>query len=712
MEAFAATVTPHVSELRNFRRPCPCSSVECGSVSTGAVGFLPGLQGLKPLPSLHLFNRLSLNPKINCCRTELPHLKGCRWLQCSGISDGKSRQTIGACQCKRRKCLSRIRTSKGFGQLVHEGFVYRRRCMSTLAGQVHLARINSDRYLGGDQSPWRRHISIIARCEAADSGEVFASTGKSQKINGHNGAGYKDAGDSPDGSFDTLSFGAEGPIKGAVEESIASGSSGSSDLKSTSQSLETQKEDSSIAHLGELLHFAEADLENARIDSARLEENARMVAEKAIALKDQAVDAEGAAESARLRLKTLLADESAAELALQVAKLAFAAAGSQAKFAEDSLEQACRIADHKSAVTAAEIVEGSGNNNTKAKCEKLADSALVTVDLNTDKTIAERVQGPAESNAKETVLSEESAAISETTFKENTLQAAQAELVACEKDLAKSEAELFRIQHAIQELQAEVTMLSEVALRARAIAAAADEDVATAMSMAEKAVALELEAAQKLNDAEIAALKAESHAADAVEVAATSELTEKLAIKATKTAETFSQEEKVNIEMLTYEVDARPSTSNIVEDEGKSLILDDAAKEALKASPSEEVVTESNGSAKQGSPDLFDAERKAEDLSAESRRLDFLFLREGESEKVKAASPQLKKVEMLKDMGDSGVPKACTKKSSRFFPASFFSLDDGEEFSPKSVFSGIFVTLKQIFPTLVVGLLLVGAGYV
>jgi hypothetical protein len=77
---------------------------------------------------------------------------------------------------------------------------------------------------------------------------------------------------------------------------------------------------------------------------------------------------------------------------------------------------------------------------------------------------------------------------------------------------------------------------------------------------------------------------------------------------------------------------------------------------------------------------------------------------------------QTKKLETQKDLtrdNAPSAPKTSMKKSSRFFPASFFSSSTDEiDYSLASVFNGLVESAQNQLPKLIVGLLLIGAGCV
>jgi len=55
-------------------------------------------------------------------------------------------------------------------------------------------------------------------------------------------------------------------------------------------------------------------------------------------------------------------------------------------------------------------------------------------------------------------------------------------------------------------------------------------------------------------------------------------------------------------------------------------------------------------------------------------------------------------------------PKSSTKKSSRFFPASYFSTDDEGEFTPSMVFSEFATVIRAQLGKVVIGAALLLAG--
>lgn len=83
---------------------------------------------------------------------------------------------------------------------------------------------------------------------------------------------------------------------------------------------------------------------------------------------------------------------------------------------------------------------------------------------------------------------------------------------------------------------------------------------------------------------------------------------------------------------------------------------------------------------------------------------------DSDNEKGKASISQSKKQEAPSK--EPSIPKSSTKKSSRFYSASYFSSGDEAEFSPSMVFSGLASAIKEQLVKVVVGMALVLAGYV
>ncbi|KAK4411364.1 K(+) efflux antiporter 2, chloroplastic [Sesamum angolense] len=261
----------------------------------------------------------------------------------------------------------------------------------------------------------------------------------------------------------------------------------------------------------------------------------------------------------------------------------------------------------------------------------------------------------------------------EESSEEEALLAALQEIKECQDCLANCEAELRRVQIRKEELQKELDRLNVVAEQAQINASKAEEDVANIMLLAEKAVAYELEAAQRADDAEIALQKAEKNLVVLID-------TVDSAVEGT----------------VAEEVSQGSSADGVVEEHQKLAAEVAELPEPLLDSHLEE-------------PSLSDESDK------ENGKLTVELLKETEVDAEKLKTMQSKIQEMQKESTrDSSAftsPKALVKKSSRFFSASFFSFAaDGEEFTPASVFHGLVESARKQLPKLVLGSLLVGAG--
>ncbi|KAL1134755.1 hypothetical protein V6Z11_A12G126200 [Gossypium hirsutum] len=263
---------------------------------------------------------------------------------------------------------------------------------------------------------------------------------------------------------------------------------------------------------------------------------------------------------------------------------------------------------------------------------------------------------------------------------------AQNEIRECKEKLENCQAELRHLQSKKGELQKEADRLNEVAEKAQMDALKAEEEVANIMLLAEQAVAFELEATQHVNDAEIALQKAEKSLSNMI-------------------VETVEQQ--VSAEETVIEEEISPGGPNdvFVERERDALINGGM----VVAEPTADIIS---GKARKSSEDI----KQFDDLSDhENGILGLDSPTEAEIEAEKSKSVQSKKSESQKELTRETSPpnssKSLLKKSSRFFPASFFSFaDDGTEFTPLSVAQSLLESARKQIPKLVVGVLLLGAG--
>lgn len=408
---------------------------------------------------------------------------------------------------------------------------------------------------------------------------------------------------------------------------------------SREEGQEEEVEVPSVDELRELLQKAIKELEVARLNSTMFEEKAQRISETAIALQDEVANAWNDVNSSLDAIQEIVNEECIAKEAVQKATMALSLAEARLRVAVESLEAA------------------KGGNDS--------------------------LEGSRESDGENNIGGEE-----------KTLLVAQEEIKKCEENLTSCEAELRRLQSKKEELQKEVDRLNEVAEKTQLNALKAEEDVANIMLLAEQAVAFELEATQRVNDAEIALQRADKSLS-------ISHLDHPEAIQGQALIDEAVVEEESMIQGVSdYAPVERDSDVPV---DGDSLGTKPLPPDSQlgKSSQSSEYLNQSG--------DLSDHENGKLSLDSPKEA-------ELEAEKSKNVV-QTKKQDMQKDLTKEtspfNAPKALLKKSSRFFSASFFSFTaDGSELTPASVFQGLMESARKQLPNLVVGLLLFGAGYV
>ncbi|KAJ8748937.1 hypothetical protein K2173_013374 [Erythroxylum novogranatense] len=392
----------------------------------------------------------------------------------------------------------------------------------------------------------------------------------------------------------------------------------------------------SLEELRELVQKAMTELEVARLNSAIFEEKAQRFSETAIALKDEAADAWDKVNLTLDMMQDFLNEEGVATEAVQKATMTLSLAEARFMVALESSEIKMGLPDEE---------DGSSDSDTEA------------------------VAGG----------------------ENEALLAAQKDIHECQRNLMNCEAELSRIQTKKEELQKEADRLNEIAKKAQMNALKAEEDVANIMLLAEQAVAFELEAAQRVNGAEIALKRADkslvNSIADTLEAVQGYVSGEEAALE----DDNVGGGSKVADEK---EIDLSISSDDLVGETSRDRLSNQASQRTEELSHSDDLSDQENG----------------------KPNLDSLKDAEVESEKSKGGV-QTKKLEMQKDLTREGSPsqpnspKASLKKSSRFFSASFFSFDvDGKEFTPALLFQGIMDSARKQLPKLVLGLLLFGGG--
>ncbi|RDX99798.1 K(+) efflux antiporter 2, chloroplastic, partial [Mucuna pruriens] len=372
---------------------------------------------------------------------------------------------------------------------------------------------------------------------------------------------------------------------------------------------EIGEEEQSVDELKDLLQKALKELEVAQINSTMFEEKVKKISETAIFLHDEAACSWNKVNSTIDTIQEIANEELMAKEAVQNAKMDLSLAEARLQVAIESLEAA----------------------------KEVPDSA----------------QGSNESNGDKDMVEEEKAFL-----------VAQEDIKECQANLANCEAELSHLQNRKEELENEVSKLQEIAEKAQLNAVKAEEDVTNIMLLAEQAVAFELEATKRVNDAEIALQRADKSNSNSN--ADTTEITQEQDVVA------VPEEEKV----------VQGFSSDVIVERDRDLASDD---ESLLAKLSPETLSD-----------------KTSQILEDKTQSDYLSDNEN--------AMQTKKQDLTRDSSPFA-PKALLKKSSRFFSASFFSFTEDEtEFTPASVFQGFVFAVQKQLPKLIFGLLLMGAG--
>uniref|UniRef100_A0A6N2MDV0 RCK N-terminal domain-containing protein n=1 Tax=Salix viminalis TaxID=40686 RepID=A0A6N2MDV0_SALVM len=367
------------------------------------------------------------------------------------------------------------------------------------------------------------------------------------------------------------------------------------------------------------------------------EEKAQSISETAIALQDEAASAWNDVNSALDKIQDIVNEEGVAKEDVRKATMALSLAEARLKVAVESLKVMKERDDS---------LEGSG-------------------------------EGDAEIDGKEDY---------------ETVLAAQNDIRDCQANLANCEAELRRLQSKKEEMQNEVGVLNEKAEKAQMNALKAEEDVANIMLLAEQAVAFELEATQRVNDAEIALKKAEKSLASS-------------RVDIQETARGYVSGDEAVIE----EQKIGGGSASDAEKERDMTVNGDV----LVGEPSIDRLSDKTS---QSSEELYLSDDSS-DRENGKWSLDSNKDTEAEAEKSKSGD-QTKKQEIQKDLtwesssSPLSAPKALLMKSSRFFSASFFSFSgDESEVTAASVFQGLMESARKQLPQLVLGLLLFGTGF-
>ncbi|XP_010107615.2 K(+) efflux antiporter 2, chloroplastic [Morus notabilis] len=400
---------------------------------------------------------------------------------------------------------------------------------------------------------------------------------------------------------------------------------------------EGEKEAPSLGELRELLQKAITELEVARLNSTMFEEKAQRISEAAIALQDEATNAWTNVNLKLDNIQQIVNEESIAKEAVQRATMALSLAEARLQVAVESLE---------AAKGGAESPDTSG-------------ASALQRDVTED---------------------------------EKALLDAQEDIRECQVNLANCEAELKQLQSKKEELQKQVDRLNEIAEKTQLDALKAEEDVTNIMLLAEQAVAFELEATQRLNDAEIALQKAEktlsSSTVDTTETAQGQLLGD----------DTAAQEEDRVVQGSSEDISVEWDIDVLIDGDSSVVkTLPDSLSEKTSQSSEDSDQTQYLSDHENGKLTL-DSQKEADAEPEKSKNV------------VQSKKLETQK-DLTKDSSSSNAPKALLKKSSRFFSASFFSFTvDGKELTPASVFHGVMESMREQWPKLIFGLVLFGAG--
>ncbi|GMP43265.1 hypothetical protein CsSME_00012697 [Camellia sinensis var. sinensis] len=407
-----------------------------------------------------------------------------------------------------------------------------------------------------------------------------------------------------------------------------------------------ENEGPTLDELREFLQKALKELEVARLNSTMFEEKAQRISEAAIALKDDAANAWDNANSTRNTIQEIVNEETVAKEAVQKATMALSLAEARLQVAVDSVEAVKGRNDSMEAYGKSDLEYESGGDESNI-LRKDEEAVLVARD----------------------------------------------DIRVCQVTLTNLEADLRQLQSRKEELQKEVDRLNEIAEKTEMNALKGEEDVANVMHLAEQAVAFELEAAQHVNDAQIALQRAEKDIS--VSYVDSAETTVHQNGSSSQSEDELVEEGKLiqgnsGGVVIEWDIDVQIEAASLV-----------------TTVPFPGTQFDESGQSFEGPSLSSDSDQENGKISLESSKDT-----EIDSEKSKNMA-QTKKQDLQKDLRREGspfnAPKALLKKSSRFFSASYFS-SDGTEFTPASLFHGLIESARKHLPKLVVGSLLIGAG--
>ncbi|CAN6462403.1 unnamed protein product [Victoria cruziana] len=486
---------------------------------------------------------------------------------------------------------------------------------------------------------------------------------------------------------------------------------------------------SKLEELRELLQKAQKELEISQRNSIVFEEKAQKISEEAIALTDEAENAWQQVNSTMEIVERMTIEEAAAMEAIKEATATLATAEAKLISMVDAAK-GTKVTDDESK---GRVAEDESSLVSSVDTDVGSDSVPLHQSMDEfDKVDEKRTDGTVE-----TPLIEEKEA----------LLRARDDVRDCQVTLASCETEIRQIRRRKAELQKELDHLSEVAERARQKAVQAEEDVSEIMLQAEQAVAIELEATQRVNDAEIALQRLEKSVSDnsqvnslhtvddvpsSMLVVSPSGSKQEDLEEGSRTEETvpiedvksrsedllhvdamfISQTEKPEIvEQSVEKYDTLVTSGNGV-DYGEILNVQEIAEIDIDAQRDAEIEDEKSRIVSLMKKQEMTGESLPFNTKPESATIETDTAKGTEVETDKAKSLfQSKKQDMPKETTPSNAPKSSLKKSSRFFSASFFSFKDDEaEFTPASFVHGFITTAQKELPKLFTGLLLLGVG--
>ena len=451
----------------------------------------------------------------------------------------------------------------------------------------------------------------------------------------------------------------DGSLEVAAGSEPSNGSSfngsGGSDLSVSTFVEPIGEEGSPTDFLRKLFTAAQEEFVRARLRSEQLESIAQQVAEDAIAKKDIVTSEEAEASQTAGLLEKNREAERVAEEALLRAEDEFEVAEEVVSGAQTELGAALRAAQNWEEGESSEDEEG----NLRGE-EGQVDRSLHGASVSAWQAAYDQ-------------------AGSELDLKEQVMVETKIQVQKCRALCTQ-----YELEARVKEQAADV---------ARIQSDAAEALVGDAMAAAEAAVARELEASQRLNDAEIALCKTEKLEAELEEAAAAVAAAKKKENIAAETAAALAAAQEVVVELVEkldvqrgreVEVPLPPLPTAQAFDAPTEMPSTPEPKTETSKPTADASTSNSEGSTKENEPA---AEPKA------------VFISEIEETPSRSDS-------------STSSTKSSTKKSSQFYAASYFSSADDSEFSPGAVLPNMVRAVKKQLPLWLGAVALVVVGYV